>query len=754
MLEWIVSSCVLIAVVTLLRGVLKGKISLRLQYALWLLVLVRLLIPLSFGDSAMSVGNLTKKAAASPSAQLVSALSETELPRMSYQAAYKKLAKEYADRGIQIENMPLEEYTENLEYELIYKMKGELSLAELVRIIWGCGTGLVAICFLLSNLRLHRSLKKTRILISDSHELPVYLSDAIDTPCLFGLFRPAVYLSAEAIEDEHTQRHAIEHELTHFRHRDNIWAILRSLCLAVHWFNPLVWWAAVLSRNDAELACDESTILRLGEDERAEYGRTLIRLTCESRPALLNTATTMTGSSKSITERIALIVKRPKMAFYTIIAVAVIVTVVVFCTFTGAEKSDTPWNWAQTLSTGEITSPVSLWNSDGSNTTLNDEESAELVEILNTLRKEKFTENTELSGGTPSYGLTVQTADGEYHINESIAAFGSLEMSYGDSLWWIENNELTAFVKSLLSTAEPQNMSAMEPLVEHENTNEMEKWESEHKLYGFSVQADGSYAEIGQQWAEAFVSQYVHDFSDDHPLKSTDCTVLKCELYAQSLDAAPKKLIFNMRFACLAVDQSSFEKWYAGWASVMTSEQYPPQLAGWMEFGNFVVLEQTDAGVWTCADAGSGGYGGWGWLNYEEAGEIDSLVEQMMSGGDGITAELMLRVLPFVNWSDFDSKWGIEGWTTLRQLLDSGCISQGRVYGPEDTRKWSDVYPDDQLYRNLYVMLAVLNSDGEYAKDLTDILCKQKEYDPALFETCLQQLPPEPQEAIRGAMGA
>jgi len=356
MVEWIVSSSVLIAVVILLRFVLKGKISLRLQYALWALVLVRLLVPISFGDTAMSVGNLTQKAAASETAQFVSALSETELPRMTYQAAYNEVAKEYADRGIQIEDMPLEEYAETVDYEIMNKMNGNLSIAEVVKIIWICGIALVGVWFLLSNLRLHLSLKRTRTLLTDSHALPVYLSDAIDTPCLFGLFHPAIYLTGEAIESEHTQRHAVEHELTHFRHKDNIWAILRSVCLAVHWYNPLVWCAAVLSRNDAELACDESTILRLGEEERASYGRTLIHLTCEKRPALLNTATTMTGSGKSIKERISLIVKKPKMAGYTLAVVILITVFAVGCTFTGASKpSETPDESGPT-STGQYAS--------------------------------------------------------------------------------------------------------------------------------------------------------------------------------------------------------------------------------------------------------------------------------------------------------------------------------------------------------------------------------------------------------------
>ena len=111
------------------------------------------------------------------------------------------------------------------------------------------------------------------------------------------------------------------------------------------------------------------------------------------------------------------------MALYTMIAVLVITAVAVGCTFTGAEESDTPWNWAQALTSEEITS-VTLWRDNG-NVTLADEESADLVQFLNALEKRDFTENDQLTGGTPTYGLTVQTANGEYHINESIAPSGS-----------------------------------------------------------------------------------------------------------------------------------------------------------------------------------------------------------------------------------------------------------------------------------------------------------------------------------------
>lgn len=918
MVEWIVSSSALIAVVILLRAVLKGKLSLRLQYALWAVVLVRLLVPVSIGGTAMSVSNLTQKAAASEPAQFMSALSETELPRMTYQAAYNEVAKEYADRGIQIEDMPLEEYAETVDYEIMNKMNGDLSIAEVVKIIWVCGIALVGAWFLLSNLRLHRSLKKTRTLLSDSHALPVYLSDAIDTPCLFGLFHPAIYLTSEAIESEHTQHHAVEHELTHFRHKDNIWAMLRSVCLAVHWFNPLVWCAAVLSRNDAELACDESTILRLGEAERASYGRTLIHLTCEKHPALLNTATTMTGSGKSIKERISLIVKKPKMALYTAIAVIVIAAVAVGCTFTGAKDqpaSFEEWTssltgeaieWAETakgygieeisytipesefdnLSTllGTITDENcfhkkpeaddengyrlalyrddKLWLfkclADGSiGLMFNDPETGAyygsegsllIIEypelwnyIVDTVDQKGISDTTmpidvtaidintvpgavidyarnyiqqqidyhnELGNNPPegssNYNITAAKITGLEQINtgtaglndgvalyrleyrlladhpENIVMAGGMSvesgwlteysstgqpyllMHYDDSgietIWTpicVTNTDVIEVdygtPEMLEKYSNAYTAAAMELWEDYQNSNEMERWENEHKLYGFAVQADGSYAEIGQQWAKAFVSQYVDVLSEDHPLKSTNCAVLKCDFFAETLETAPKKLIFNMRFACLAENQNKFEQWYAGWAGPLADEQYP-QYAGWMEFGNFVVLEQTEPGLWTCTDAGTGGYGGWGWLNFEEAGEVGFRMEQLLSGEDDIMAELLLRVLPFINWSDFDSEWGPEGWSTLWQLLERSCISQGQVYGPEETRMWSDVYPDDQLYRNLYIMLATQNSDGAYTEGLVEILHKQREYDPELFDACLQQLTDTQQKVIKAVM--
>lgn len=450
MLEWVISSAVLTALVIALRFILKGKISLRLQYALWALVLLRLLVPVSFGATGLSVGNLTQKVAETEAVQTVSTLTQLDLPRMTYSVAYSEVAKEYAEKGIDIAEMPIEDF-ETVDYEILSRMGGEWSIRDVLKAVWLFGIVAVGLALLASNICFAAKLRRSRYrLDTQSCPLLVYVSPNVETPCLFGLFHPAIYITPEAAADETVLRHTVEHELTHFRHGDHIWSLLRGACLTLHWYNPLVWWAAVLSRNDAELACDEATIKRIGESERAEYGRTLIGMTCQKRPALLLTATTMTGSKSSIKERIMLIAKKPKTAIYTLIAVVLIAALAVGCTFTGARDSeDTPWAWAQGINTGRITSAVP-WDNTGDFEKLTDTEIETLITLLNNLQQVDFTENTELVGGTPTYGLQIETTDGSFNINESIALAGALEIKYKNSQWWINNETLCDFILNLV----------------------------------------------------------------------------------------------------------------------------------------------------------------------------------------------------------------------------------------------------------------------------------------------------------------
>lgn len=334
-MQWIVSSSVLILVVIALRYVLRGKLSLRMQYALWLLVLVRLLVPVSFGASDLSVMNAVPERA--PAVQ---------------QGPYKQdIVGERNDvpANAGTVGVPAQSMSEAAPPNLVQNVTTatvtaptveKTDWARIAKTVWLAGAAALGLVFLAVNLRFGKKLRRSRERVEETDAcLPVYESGETDTPCLFGVAKPSIYVTPDTRTEAETLRYALAHEQTHYRHGDNLWAVLRGVCLALHWYNPLVWWAAELSRRDAELACDEATIRRIGESERAAYGRTLIRMTCEKRPALLVTATMMTDSGKGLKERISLLVKKPKTAAYTAVAVLLIAGLSVACTFTGGREN-------------------------------------------------------------------------------------------------------------------------------------------------------------------------------------------------------------------------------------------------------------------------------------------------------------------------------------------------------------------------------------------------------------------------------
>lgn len=338
MTQWIITSSILIAVIAAARFLLRVKISLRLQYALWGLVLLRLLVPVSIGSTGISVMNVVEGTAVDATSRTSAVVGYIggETPDLSVVEPDPNASPE--EQAAQYETNRQAWQTEMDAARA--KTGTPITVSGILKLIWLSGAAVMASWLLASNLRFSARLRRSRRALDvNDCSLPVYVSALIDTPCLFGFFRPSVYVTPTVAGAETVLRHSIEHETTHFRHGDHIWVVLRGVCLALHWYNPLVWLAAALSRRDAELACDEATIKRMGENERMEYGRTLIGLTCQKRTALLLTATTMTGSKRGIKERITLIAKKPKMAIYTLIAVVLIAALAVGCTFTGAKRS-------------------------------------------------------------------------------------------------------------------------------------------------------------------------------------------------------------------------------------------------------------------------------------------------------------------------------------------------------------------------------------------------------------------------------
>lgn len=286
MLEWVLESSVLIVFVLALRKGFSGKVSYLTIYALWGVVLVRLLLPVN-PVSSMSFWNVI------PMAQNV--IGGQDLPENPVQTKNQepnqnqemnKLLQQSPEtmgstnsdskqETVGRDTVAMPETGNGKDSE---KGSAGMNFLQILQIFWLLGALLLFGLIAVANLCLSQRLKRNRVLLGVRGRVNIYQTKCFDRPCLYGVFRPAIYLPEALSFQEQETEQIITHEWVHYRHRDHIWAVLRVIILSVHWFNPLVWLAVIYSRKDAELACDEGTVRYIGEDSRLAYGEMLLRL--------------------------------------------------------------------------------------------------------------------------------------------------------------------------------------------------------------------------------------------------------------------------------------------------------------------------------------------------------------------------------------------------------------------------------------------------------------------------------------------
>lgn len=331
-LTWVLSSCVLILAVIAIRAAFGKRMRPELRYALWGLVLLRLLYPGTVLSSPVSVRGVAEKAEVVQNFEAIRGFYDIEYMDSGSVEGYRRDALFLDDPATVAEQVTPERFE---------RMETAVRVRDVLEPIWRIGMIGTAVVFLASNLRFYQRLRKRRKPLDADCPLCVYSVENLSSSCLFG---GAIYVAAETAADETRLRHVLVHELSHYRNGDHVWALLRCAALALHWYNPLVWWAAALSRQDSELCADAGALKRLGEEEYESYGATLIELSARRAPeaSLLCTATTMTNGRKSLKERVTMIARRPHMTVTVVCAVVLIAAVAAGCAFTGAVTEDEP----------------------------------------------------------------------------------------------------------------------------------------------------------------------------------------------------------------------------------------------------------------------------------------------------------------------------------------------------------------------------------------------------------------------------
>ncbi len=358
MREILITATVLILCILLIRRIFRRKIGSRMQYALWLLAALRLVIPVS---AEFDLGSFSDFRLMDLVGEDESGIGERLEETIRLEEPIQMTVN---SRSILFRLFTTDEIRETLEAmpkdgPTSVFMAGKLGFSRLdvLLFFWGIGGFIIGAWIIITNVVFSHRLKKRRKpfdlpeevktavfgeknsgLFRKKGRMPAfYAVEGISSPCLYGFPGcEAVYLTADVIGDTDKLRHVIVHELVHKKHGDSLWAVLRGVLVTVYWFHPLVWAAAVCSKRDCELACDEGALAALGEKERVPYGETLLSIITQKghMSDLVCTATTMTGSGKSVKERIRFIAEKPKVFYAAAAGVLFLIAVVCLFVFT------------------------------------------------------------------------------------------------------------------------------------------------------------------------------------------------------------------------------------------------------------------------------------------------------------------------------------------------------------------------------------------------------------------------------------
>ena len=319
MLREVLTVSALILAVLLVRAIFKNRVPKRMVYTLWLVVLVKLCLP----GTLVSLPVLPAEEAAAP-------VQRVELPAQPLPAQQPARAVTQPQTPVQQPVSPAQEAAE--------APAKPLTAMQIFQIVWAGGSALLGSWLLGTWLVFTVRLHKSRRFLGRHGRMRIYISSTVKSPCLAGLV-PAVYLTEDVLQTDSTEL-ILRHELTHLRHLDFLWSLCRTAAVIAYWWNPFIWLAAILSKRDAELACDEAVAAGLSDAQRLVYARAILAQAPRKAAAL-------SLAGPPVRERILFLTKKQRTSVLCVILALLLIVSAAGCSITELTRQKT----------GEITLP-------------------------------------------------------------------------------------------------------------------------------------------------------------------------------------------------------------------------------------------------------------------------------------------------------------------------------------------------------------------------------------------------------------
>jgi len=328
------SGTVLAAALALLRRILKEKLPKAVFYYLWLLVLLRLIVPVALPVPGLE---LTMP---SPQTEMVAPPMAETAPSDVVQTpvmidppdAQTAPNVTIADGNGQAQAEPP---------KTPWYQSAWVFLCDHFATIWLTGAAIHFLWFAFSYFRFSHSLKQACTPLPEQEQalldnlrgnVPVAAcrSPLAQTPMLLGLLQPRIVLPETAITTRELEC-ILRHELTHLRRRDLLYKWFTVAVTSVHWFNPLMPWLRKEISRCCELSCDEGVIRAMDEEHKQLYGETLLALAAANALPRAVPATTLCEEKKQLRERLLGIKKYKKATLLVALLSAVLALLVAGC---------------------------------------------------------------------------------------------------------------------------------------------------------------------------------------------------------------------------------------------------------------------------------------------------------------------------------------------------------------------------------------------------------------------------------------
>ena len=266
-LNWLfestVNSTILICLILAIRGMTRKKLPAWWTYGLWLLLVLRILIPWGL-ESRLSIYNLIPNPMDNNSYVQLPAERESPMPMIQDDAGITASTDgdrihESAGESVPVKNSNASHFYMTFDKALIF--------------LWLTGAVIFGGIILVKNIKFRMSvrrgfpvndtgvldlLEECRTLMATRKRPAVIITDGVNSPALFGYLKPRLLLPPNLpdILEKEELRCVILHELGHLKRHDTIVSRIVAVLQVVYWFNPLVWFAFHHLRIDQEAACD------------------------------------------------------------------------------------------------------------------------------------------------------------------------------------------------------------------------------------------------------------------------------------------------------------------------------------------------------------------------------------------------------------------------------------------------------------------------------------------------------------------